>query len=179
VSRLEKRKRHEWCIRALEDLLAAGEDVELTLIGGGGGTSGEELRRVIAEKSAALKGRLTHRENVTAEELELAFAQCDVFLFPSLGEGFGIPVIEAAVRGVPCVVSDGSALAELKTSYTGESFSPTDYPGFLTAIRKVVGQIESYSLAAWESRGAVAQRYKWGCTAKEFLRGIMQMRSKI
>jgi glycosyltransferase involved in cell wall biosynthesis len=177
VSRLERRKRHEWCIRALEDLLAEGVDAELTVVGGGRGEYAEKLRRLFRDKSNRLNGRMVHREGVPAEELEELFGQADLLLYPSLGEGFGIPIIEAAVRGLPCVVSDGSALSELKESFVGESFEPSDYQAFFEAIKKVVSGIDSYSLRAQENRLKVAQRYTWKVAAKEFMRGIMQLRS--
>jgi len=177
VSRLEKRKRHEWCVRALEDLLADGVDAELTLVGGGGGRYAEKLRRLFRVKSNDLNGRLVHREGVPAAELEEVFGQADLFLFPSLGEGFGIPIIEAAVRGLPCVVSDGSALFELKDAFVGESFQPSDYQAFLKAIKKVLSGIDSYSVRAQENRLKVAQRYTWEGAAKEFMHGIMELRS--
>ena len=41
------------------------------------------------------------------------YARASIFAFPSLDEGFGIPVLEAMAWGVPVITSDGSALAEL------------------------------------------------------------------
>jgi len=50
---------------------------------------------------------------VGAEDLEGLYAIADVFAFPSLYEGFGLPVLEAMARGVPVVTSARGSLAEV------------------------------------------------------------------
>ena len=50
---------------------------------------------------------------VTAEELARWYARARVFAFPSLDEGFGMPVLEAMAAGVPVVASNRSALPEV------------------------------------------------------------------
>ncbi|MGI8741189.1 MAG: glycosyltransferase family 4 protein [Bryobacteraceae bacterium] len=50
---------------------------------------------------------------VSDDELERLYARASVFAFPSLDEGFGIPVLEAMSRGVPVLTSNGSALREV------------------------------------------------------------------
>lgn len=53
---------------------------------------------------------------VDAARLESLYARARVFAFPSLGEGFGIPVIEAMARGVPVITSMHAALREVGAS---------------------------------------------------------------
>lgn len=50
---------------------------------------------------------------VTNAELDALYRRASLFAFPSLDEGFGIPVIEAMAWGIPVVTSDRSALAEI------------------------------------------------------------------
>jgi glycosyltransferase involved in cell wall biosynthesis len=50
---------------------------------------------------------------VTAEEVEGLYATADAFIFPSLYEGFGLPVLEAMARGVPVACSNRGALPEV------------------------------------------------------------------
>jgi O-antigen biosynthesis alpha-1,2-mannosyltransferase len=50
---------------------------------------------------------------ITAERLEALYARASIFAFPSLDEGFGMPVLDAMARGVPVLTSNTSALPEI------------------------------------------------------------------
>lgn len=50
---------------------------------------------------------------VPAPRLNRLYAEASIFAFPSLDEGFGIPVLEAMAYGVPVLSSNGSALKEI------------------------------------------------------------------
>ena len=63
--------------------------------------------------------RSTYRERIEVtgylprNDLDDLFARASIFAFPSLDEGFGIPVLEAMAAGVPVLTSNTSALEEL------------------------------------------------------------------
>lgn len=52
-------------------------------------------------------------EYVSAERLEILYAECSIFLFPSLNEGFGYPPIEAMRYGKTCVVAADTSMPEI------------------------------------------------------------------
>jgi glycosyltransferase involved in cell wall biosynthesis len=58
-------------------------------------------------------GALRFLDWVSPEDLEGLYALADVFAFPSLYEGFGLPPLEAMARGVPVVTSARGSLAEV------------------------------------------------------------------
>jgi glycosyltransferase involved in cell wall biosynthesis len=173
VSRLEQRKRHEWCLHVFEELLSEGRDVQLTLIGGGGGHYANSLRKLFEQKTAQHGSRFIHLEGVSQEHLNKTYTDTDLFLYPSLGEGFGIPVIEAAAHGVPCVVTNGSALSELKDFYSGQSFEPNDFAQFLDATRDVLNNFEYYQSKAQQNTDKVINHFTWENAAHRFLESII------
>lgn len=169
VSRLERRKRHEWGIAAVESLVAEGIDSELTIVGSGEGAYADELRAMIGDARTTRGLKIKLKSNVGFSDLVTEYANCDVFLFPSEAEGFGIPVIEAAAAGKPCVCSNGSALAELEPHFCGVSFPPGDIPAFLAAVQKVVTNLDHYSAVAKAQREAVAVAFNWKEAAKKYV----------
>lgn len=68
---------------------------------------------------------------VPDEELRALYGRCELFVFPSLYEGFGLPVIEAAASGAPVMVGDNSSLVELVPDHRARFIA--DDPGHMAA----------------------------------------------
>jgi glycosyltransferase involved in cell wall biosynthesis len=100
---------------------------------------------------------------VSAEQLEGLYAVAACFVFPSLAEGFGLPVLEAMSRGVPVACSGRGALAEV----AGEAallFDPESEPAIAGAVRRLIdnrGDAERLAAAGRERAG----RFSWEATA--------------
>lgn len=75
------------------------------------GDSGRQLRRRLAELGIARDVVLTGL--VDDGTLTMLYQTTDLFIFPSLYEGFGLPVIEALRSGAPVVVGDNSSLRDI------------------------------------------------------------------
>jgi glycosyltransferase involved in cell wall biosynthesis len=74
---------------------------------------------------------------VSAEELEGLWQLASAFVFPSLYEGFGLPVLEAMARGVPVACSDASSLPEVAGDAT-LLFDPRDAGEIAAALRRLL-----------------------------------------
>ena len=101
VARFTEEKNHQFQIDIFEELLKKQSDSRLMLIGNGELKSNmEDYAKDRLGKDASKVSFLGSRNNVN----DLLNA-CDMFLFPSKGEGLGIVLIEAQANGLPCVIS--------------------------------------------------------------------------
>jgi glycosyltransferase involved in cell wall biosynthesis len=111
VGTLEPRKNLIRLIRAYRRI--AGRHPHALVLAGPSGWRGSALRRELA---AAGPGRVVATSRVDAAELEALYRGATAFAYPSLYEGFGLPVLEAMIRGVPAVVARSSSLPEVAGS---------------------------------------------------------------
>jgi glycosyltransferase involved in cell wall biosynthesis len=102
----EPRKNLPRLVAAFDRLLDAGADCDLVLVGPDGW--GPERARLndVRGGHVRLLGRLP------SSDLDAAYAGAQVFCYPSLREGFGMPVSEAMAHGTPVVTSRGTATEE-------------------------------------------------------------------
>ena len=108
VGAIQRRKNVARLVRAFERL---PEEWKLVLAGSAEGFgAGEELRAV---EVSSRKASIEVRGYVTATELARLYTRASIFAFPSLDEGFGMPVLEAMAWGVPVLTSTSSALPEV------------------------------------------------------------------
>ena len=108
---LEPRKNVGSLLTAYSHLLQRGTDLDLVLVGpqGWGNASSE-----VDEALAALPPRRVHTLGaLDPHNLQVAYAAARAFCFPSLWEGFGMPVLEAMAHGTPVVTSSDTSMAEV------------------------------------------------------------------
>ena len=96
----------------------------------------DELRRHAADLGIA--SDVVMPSWVTPEDLEGLYALADAFVFPSLYEGFGLPLLEAMARGVPVATSDRASLPEVAGN-AALRFDPEDTGAMRAAIERLLG----------------------------------------
>jgi glycosyltransferase involved in cell wall biosynthesis len=99
--------------------------------------------------------------------LDGLYRAADCFVFPSLAEGFGLPVLEAMIRGVPVACSNATSLPEV----AGEAalyFDPTDVEAIAVSVQRLLEdkELADQFRAAGRER---AKRFTWEMAAKRTL----------
>ena len=107
---VEPRKNLPILIEAFE-LLDSSNDVQLVLAGPAGW--GETPEQLLAPLSPGRRERVVVTGHVPTAALAALYSEASVFCYPSLLEGFGLPVLEAMSYGAPVVTSRGTATEEV------------------------------------------------------------------
>jgi glycosyltransferase involved in cell wall biosynthesis len=164
VGTLEGRKNHLALLEACEQLWTRGEKFELRLIG----SVHRQTGRAALEKLQALQlaGRPLRYDGPLGDAaVDAAYAACAFTVYPSLAEGFGLPVIESLARGRPCVCSAHGALGELSRAGGCVALAQVDATSLATAIAQLLA--DPAGLATL-SAAARARTFKtWSAYAAE------------
>lgn len=105
-----------------------------------------------------------------AADLPALYRGADVFVFPSLFEGFGIPVVEAMRCGVPVACADISCLPEIAGD-AARLFDPYDAASMAGALQDLLADEELRSRYAARGRER-ALRYNWRDSTKQTVEAI-------
>ena len=134
VSNMKKHKNIETLIEAYSKLRKKGIEQKLLLVGG----KEERIKelRIYAEQFN-LNEDIVSLQNIDFEDLPLLYQICDVFVFPSLYEGFGLPLVEAMASRVPIVTSNVSSMPEV-VGNAGITVEPSNVDSLAEAIEKVI-----------------------------------------
>jgi glycosyltransferase involved in cell wall biosynthesis len=111
-----------------------------------------------------LAGDVRFLDWVSPEDLEALYAAAACFVFPSLQEGFGLPVLEAMARGVPVATSGRASLAEV----AGDAallFDPEDERSIAAAVERLLGEPELAERLRAAGREQAA-RFTWEAAAE-------------
>lgn len=106
-------------MRAFQQLAARYTDLHVVLVGGG--------NLAVAEQEYILRAGLTDRVrhiNASDATLTYLYQQAQLFVYPSLYEGFGLPILEAFVAGCPVLLSDTACFREVAAT-AAAYFQPT------------------------------------------------------
>lgn len=115
VGTLQPRKNLDSLISAYESLPTAFRDERQLVLVGRYGWGAEDLRGRLERLRA--QGRVVWLDYVEQQALRALYCAAAVFAYPSLAEGFGLPVLEALACGLPVVASDLPALREVAGSH--------------------------------------------------------------
>ncbi len=107
-------------------------------------------------------------EFVNEEELDNLYKNASLFVFPSLSEGFGLPPLEAMMRGVPVASSNATSLPEI----LGDAalyFNPLDVDDMVRVIKKTLSSDRVQKILIAKGFEQI-KKYSWEKMAKETLK---------
>lgn len=100
------------------------------------------------------------------DEFRALASGCQAFLFPSLYEGFGLPVLEAMACGAPVIASNRTSIPEV-VGPAGNVLDPTDLDAWSDAIRSAAAAAPRIDADSASVSGAA--RFSWGKTAAAYV----------
>jgi len=154
VGRVEPRKNYRRLAEAFRNSRAQAAGLKLVIAG----FCSDEFR----SEGEALTGNPDIRwlNGASDGQLNWLFQNARAFLFPSIGEGFGIPVLEALNAGLPCAISNSYPLADVKDICT--LFDPLDTADMRRAIDAAIDAAPPRSIAH------LTARYAWPAMADRY-----------
>lgn len=157
VSTIEPRKRIDALLTAYRELPRNLRDEYPLVLVGGKGWRSEKLHDDI--NSMQSEGWLHYLGFVSEAYLPALYAGARMFVYPSMYEGFGLPVVEAMASGVPVVTSDCSCLPEVACG-AARLVNPDNVDEFIVGLEEGLTNLQWRKQAA--ARGLiVAAGYRW------------------
>jgi len=137
VSTIEPRKNHVLLLEVWKRLIAAhgASAPKLVFVGNKGWASGDLLDRLAS--CHWLDGHIVWLAGAGDALLQSLYRSCRFTIYPSLLEGWGLPVGESLAFGKPCIASNRSSIPEVGEEFA-EYFDPTD-------LRECYALVETYS----------------------------------
>ena len=117
-------------------------------------------------KQLGLTDRVLLPGMISDVEREWLYKNCDVFVFPSLTEGFGFPVLEAMQFGKPVVMSNRTSLPEIAGD-SGFFFPSYEAPEMARAVMNAAQAFQNNPSRAIQSRRH-AESFSWQATAQQY-----------
>jgi glycosyltransferase involved in cell wall biosynthesis len=140
---------------------------ELVIAGRPGWAYGDTLRRIAAEPGVRYLG------HVDEPTLSALYESASVLAFPSLYEGFGLPLLEAMSKGVPAVVGAAGALPELALG-AAIAVKPDDVNAIAGGLERLLSDRQLRQKLGEEGKRRAAS-FTWARAAEETLQVLHQI----
>lgn len=164
VGTVEPRKGLEYLLRALGLLPDCSWHLDLV------GSFDQEHHVLLEElaRSLHISDRVRFHGRVADSVLEEFLVRAHVYVSPSLGEGFGLAVLDAMDRGLPVVATEAGALPELiENEKTGLLVPPRNPSALAAALRRTIVDRELRRRLGQAAENAVRNRYSWEETGRQ------------
>jgi glycosyltransferase involved in cell wall biosynthesis len=155
---------------------ADAPDAPVLVVVGHAGLEQDNLRA--QADSLGITERVRFTGWIEQDDLEGLYAAAELFVYPTLREGFGLPVLEAMERGVPVACSNTTSLPEVAGD-AAELFDPTDTDAIGSAIARILGssELRDSLIARGHEQAALFTWQRSGAETIESYRAAMRARN--
>lgn len=169
VSRIEPRKNHLMLIKAFVDLKLHLKGYKLYLVGSRA-LKYNEVDVYIESLTIDERKAIIFKEGISDIALNNLYGQSELFVFPSIAEGFGIPPIEAAMKGTKVICADTTGMSEFSFFRDrGLMFNPYS----IDDLKEKIVQILSFNSYPYsELIEDISNIYSWDKVADVFVTKI-------
>jgi glycosyltransferase involved in cell wall biosynthesis len=163
VSTLEPRKNIEGLVTAYELIPQSMRSKFPLVLAGQLGWSSDGIAKAL--QPGLKRGDILQTGYLTNQELAYLYSSARALVFPSLYEGFGLPVVEAQSFGTPVITSNCSCLPEI-TAGSAVLVDPDDYDALSLAMQELIDD-QKMCVELSEAGQQNVKRYSWENTASE------------
>ena len=169
VSRIEPRKNHLQLLKAYIELKLYEKDYSLVFIGSNAIKS-STLSEFLDKLTSSIKNKIIFLNQLNDSELSSFYIQADLFVFPSLAEGFGIPPLEAALNHTKVLCSNATAMNEF-TFFAKYNllFDPNNLKEFK---EKITLLLKERQYPYDKIKNEIESKYNWDSIATNFIKRI-------
>lgn len=174
VSTIERRKNHEILYRAYTRLVEEGVPLPRLVFVGMPGWGVHDLLTDIA-LDPRVQGLIVQLDHVSDTELAMLYRHAGFTVYPSLYEGWGLPVAESLAFGKFCLCANTASLPEVGRDWV-EYLDPWDLPAWVERLRHYITHPED--VAAHNARIAAEYRaHPWSETAEAIYKHALGLRA--
>lgn len=165
VGTLNPRKNLEFLVKVFSTIKQNTKLPHQLIIAGKKGWHYDQLFKLV--KDLGMEDEIIFTGYIEDEDKPALYRLADLFVFPSMYEGFGLPPLEAMMCGTPIISSNTSSLPEV-VGDGGITLSPTDKSGWVSAITHLLSN-DNYRQELIGKGKTQAAKFSWELCAKETL----------
>lgn len=176
VSTIEGRKNHQLIFRIWQELMNEGVDVPSVIcVGRLGWRANEFLQQLVSTRY--LNGKFRILSDISDSELDMLYGNAMFTVYPSLYEGWGLPVGESLVKGKICVTTRNSSLPEVGGQFA-VYIDPSDIISTKQTIQKLI-EDSDYRYDLEEKIRTSYQPIRWAEVSSRIIASVLEIASTV
>jgi glycosyltransferase involved in cell wall biosynthesis len=171
ISRLEPHKNVQSLVKSYIVLRDKYSVKHKLVIVGNKANCFEEIFKIV--KNSNYEKDIMFVDYVKTEDLNTLYSASDLFVFPSLNEGFGLPIVESMASGTPVVTSDVTSIPEVSGGAT-RLINPLNIENMAKEINEVLSNQDEYKDLS--RKGIIRSRdFTWHKTAEDTMKLYLEL----